>query len=370
MKLRWLIFVLLMRVTAGCAEMQPATDQSPRMIQVEGHGEARANPDRAAISFEIVTRGSNAQEAGEQNAKVADKAIAALKAKVGTGGGVETGGYSVSPLYAQWPRPSGPNWLPRGAPHPPGTYSLPPPYAGAPHLTVTEIRDWSALNYIYVKCDQSVAGHVLDTAQAAGARGTANIQQGSGTAAINLTVLSKAKTASDASTLGTEKTRQIADTIKTELAGKGTVNIGQESVVSESQMVSNQSGSIGYEASSSISVETAAIDQVGSLIDTAIAAGATRASFVKFKLSDDSKARSAAIADASRDAQFKAAAAADALGLKIERVVKITSVGDFIPQEQQHGYRAAVFSAQTASARINPDELTVQATVSVTYELE
>jgi uncharacterized protein YggE len=188
-KLGWVIFVLLMLVTAGCAVKQPATDQSPRMIQVEGHGEERANPDQAVISFEIVTSGSNAQEAGEKNAKVADKAIAALKAKVGTGGRVETGGYSVSPLYAQWPRPSGPYWLPPGAPHPPGTYSLSPSYAGAPHQTVTEIRDWSALNYIYVKCDQSVAGHVLDTAQAAGARGTANIQQELGTAAINVTVL-------------------------------------------------------------------------------------------------------------------------------------------------------------------------------------
>jgi uncharacterized protein len=184
--------------------------------------------------------------------------------------------------------------------------------------------------------------------------------------------LSKAKTASEASTLGAEKTRQIAETINTELAGKGTLRIGQGSVVSESQMVSDQSRrDSGYEASSSISVETAAIDQVGSLIDTAIAAGTTRANFVNFKLRDDSKARSAAIEDASKDAQFKAAAAAQGLGLKIKRVVKITSVGDSnSQQEQQNGYRAAAFSAQTAPTQINPGELTVRATVTVTYELE
>ena len=116
-------------------------------------------------------------------------------------------------------------------------------------------------------------------------------------------------------------------------------------------------------------MQTTAIDQVGSLIDTAIAAGATRADFVTFNLRDDSKARSDAIADACKDAQLKANAAAQALGLKVKRVMKVTSVGDFRPQPV--GYSGS-FSASVVGTTtpITPGEITVPATVTVTYELE
>jgi uncharacterized protein len=362
-KSRSLIFVLLMPVMASCAAQQPAIDQNPRVIQVDGHGEVRASPDQALISFAIETKGSNAQEAGTQNAQIADKVIAALKAKVGASGKVETGGDSLSPLYAKGRRPM-----------------------------VDPTLGWIASNSIYVKCDESVAGDVLDVAEAAGARGTANIQQETGTATIALSVVSNAPTANEASKLVAEKTHEVADAIKPKLAEKGTVSIGWGTVRSGSAMVGNETQkNIGYYAVNSISVETTAIDRVGSLIDTAIAAGASRETFVKFELRDDSKARSEAIAEASKDAQLKANAAAQTLGLKIKRIVKITSVGnvkiastgDFIPQQPVNlvaplapvppgpptlpphlRLRAEAFSAQTTAMPINPSELTVEATVN------
>ena len=145
-------------------------------------------------------------------------------------------------------------------------------------------------------------------------------------------------------------------------------------VQSENEQIGNQVQQeiIGYQSSNSISVETGAINQVGGLIDTAIAAGANRANFVNFNLRDDSRARREAIAAACKDAQLKADAAAQSLGLKVRRVIKIVSAGDFQPQ--QGGYGAGMtqsFSASvTPTTPIKPGELTVNATVTVTYEIE
>jgi uncharacterized protein YggE len=342
-KSRWLIFVLLMPLTSVALAQQPSpTDQNLRIIQMDGHGDAHSKPDQASTSFAIDTKGSTAQEAGAQNARIAEKVIAALKSKVGGGGKVETGGYSLSPLYANTSRPQ-----------------------------VAKISDWNALNDVTVECDPSIAGSVLDAAQAAGVTGTSDTDENSGKATISLNVSALALTASDAQKRSAEKARQLAETLIAKLNGKGTVKIQQGRVQADSeQTFNNQSPElIGYQASNSISAETGSIDQVGSMIDTAIAAGATRANFVTFNLRDDSKARSDAIADACKDAQLKANAAAQALGLKVKRVMRITSVGDFRPQPV--GYSGS-FSASVVGTTtpITPGEITVPATVTVTYELE
>ena len=343
MKSRWLIFILLMPLASVASAQQPTSiDPNLRIIQMDGHGEARTNPDQASVSFAIETKGSTAQEAGAQNAQIAQKVFAALKANVGAGGRVETGGYSLSPLYANT---SGPR--------------------------TTKVSDWSGLNEITVECNPSIAGSVLDTAQSAGVTGTSDTDENSGKATISLNVSATALTASDAQKRSAEKARQLAETLIAKLDGKGTVKIQQGRVQADSeQTFNNQSPElIGYQASNSITAITGSIDKVGGLIDTAVAAGATRANFVNFNLRDDSKARSDAIADACKDAQLKANAAAQALGLKVKRVMKVTSVGDFRPEPV--GYSAS-FQASVVGTRtpITPGEVNVPASVTVTYELE
>jgi uncharacterized protein len=338
-KLRWLIFVLLMPVTAAFAAEPSASDQNLRIIQIDGHGEARTNPDQAFVSFAIETKGSTAREAGVQNAQIAAKVIAALKSKVGAGGKVETGGYALMPLYG----------------------------VSSPQ-SESRIRDWVADNDVVVEGDPSIAGEVLDAAKAAGAVGSGNRTE-TGRAHVELQIVAHALTAAEASKLSAEKAGKVADAIKGKLAGKGTIEINQGALQPEYEPVSTPNQDIiGYQASNSISVETTAIDQVGTLIDTAIAAGANRASFVNFNLRDDSKARSEAIADACKDAQLKANAAAQALGLRVKRVMKVTSVGDFRPY--QGGMSAGVASDAVVRTPIKPGEVMVPAMVTVTYELE
>jgi uncharacterized protein YggE len=66
-KARWLTFVLLMPLTSVAFAQQPSfTDLNVRIIQMDGHGDARVNPDQASTSFAIETKGSTAQEPGRE----------------------------------------------------------------------------------------------------------------------------------------------------------------------------------------------------------------------------------------------------------------------------------------------------------------
>jgi uncharacterized protein YggE len=188
---------------------------------------------------------------------------------------------------------------------------------------------------------------------------------------MDLQIRATALTASEAIKLSAEKAKSVNDAIQRKLAGKGSSKITPGNVQGEHEPVNQNQEVIGYQASNSISAQTAAIDQVGSMIDAAIAAGAMRANFVTFNLRDDSKARGEAMADACKDAQIKANAAAQTLGLKVKRVIKVTSVNDYRSQTGYGGGGAGMGAiVGAATTPIKPSEITVPATVTVTYELE
>jgi uncharacterized protein YggE len=338
-KLRWLILVLLMAPGPAFAADQSAISPNQRIIQMEGHSEVRAVPDQASMSFAIETKGSTAKQAAAQNAQIVQKVIDALRAMVGPKGKVETGGYALIPLY------------------------------GSSGQSEDRIRDWVADNMVSVECDPSVAGSVLDAAHAAGALGSSSIDDASRKATMDLHIRTAALTASEAIKSSAEKAKSVNDAIQEKLASKGSSKIVPGNVQPEHEGGGDRQSVIGYQVSSFISVQTGAIDQLGSMIDAAIAAGANSANSVSFNLRNDASARSQAMAAACRDAQIKADAAAQALGLKVKRVMRITSVGDL--RAQQGAYSSTIVgSSAVAATAIKPGEISVPATVTVTYELE
>lgn len=338
MKLRWLIIVLLMPVTAAFDAEQSGTADNLRIIQVDGHGEARANPDQALIGFSIETKALTAKEASAQNAQMTAKVITALKSKVAPGDKIYAGGYALQPLYSV--------------------------AAGNPVQSDIKVRDWLAEKDVQVQIDPSMVGVVLDAAQAVGVVGSSMINEDAGRATVSVQVQSRALTATEATRLAAERTRKMAAVIREKIGGKNQLSIANARVQAESDQVSYGQVAIGYQVTNSISVETGATDQIGPLTDTAIAAGVSHANGVTLELLDDSKARSEAIADACKDAQLKATAAAQAFGLKVRRIVKITA-GDF--RNQLSGERGV---AGSFTKPLKPNEVIVPAMVTVTYELE
>jgi uncharacterized protein YggE len=121
---------------------------------------------------------------------------------------------------------------------------------------------------------------------------------------------------------------------------------------------------LGYRASHTLTV-TVAPDRAGTVVDTAVDAGATRVDSVQFGLADDTRAslRAAALERATADARADADTVAGAAGLTVEAVRSLTVDGDSGPPVVFERFAAD----DGASTEFRPGEVTVTAQVSAVY---
>ena len=89
-----LLICLPLSVTALLAQT------SPGAIQAIGSATISVNPDQAKLDVGVVTQGTTAQDAGQQNASLTTTMLNALKGVLGTAGTIQTISYSVSPRYS------------------------------------------------------------------------------------------------------------------------------------------------------------------------------------------------------------------------------------------------------------------------------
>ncbi len=189
------------------------------------------------------------------------------------------------------------------------------------------------------------------------------------TADLDLAIDTHAKTAEQAANLNAALATRVIDALKSRLGDKGQITTGGYSLNPDySQRPSENPTIVGYNAQNTVTVHTGALDLVGALIDTAIAAGANRVNSLNFSVKDDARARAEAIAMATRDARAQADALAAALGVKLGKVLKATTVSEARPIPVRLG-RAMAMSANVATP-VEPGEVTVPATVSLTFEIE
>lgn len=126
---------------------------------------------------------------------------------------------------------------------------------------------------------------------------------------------------------------------------------------------------IGYVASNSVQVRVRQIEQVGDLIDRAIAAGSNGVGNLQFSSSRSAELRrealAAAVASACSDAEVMAAAAGGSVG----RLLEMTS-GQSIqpPQPMMMMDRSGVAMAESSITPIEPGELTIWAFVTARWE--
>jgi hypothetical protein len=190
-------------------------------------------------------------------------------------------------------------------------------------------------------------------------------------ASLNLAIETHAPTAQQSAGQNASLAQKVVDALTKKLQGKGKVWTGGYSLYPEyNEPRPNEKPVVtGYRADNSITVETGEIGMLGGLIDTAIEAGANRINFLNFKLRDERQARSQAIALAAKDAQTQAASLAKSLGVTLGPVVKATTVGENQPIPMAR-FAAATVGAMGAPTPVQPNEVTVPATVSITYQIE
>ena len=191
-------------------------------------------------------------------------------------------------------------------------------------------------------------------------------------AGMSFAIETHARTATDAASRNAALAQKVTDALKAKLGDKGKVSTGGYSLSPDYEQHPGRQESptiVGYNAQNSITVETPAMDLLGGLIDTAIAAGANRVNYLNFTLKNDTKARAEALANASRDAQGQAQALAASLNVKLKRLLTASTEGESrpIPVMRAQKYSASMAAVATP---VEAGDITVSATVFLTYEIE
>ncbi len=200
--------------------------------------------------------------------------------------------------------------------------------------------------------------------------GNAEIQAAPDLATLEIAIETHAATADHAAGLNGALAEKVREALSSKLGNKGRLWTGGYSLSPDyTEPREGKPTVTGYTAENTITIETGELGLIGPLIDAAIGAGANRVSSLSYSLHSDSKVRTEAIAKAAREAQTRAAALADALGVKLGPVLRASSEAESRPQPLA---RFAGMAALTAHAPtpITAGEITVPATVSLTYSIE
>ncbi len=142
------------------------------------------------------------------------------------------------------------------------------------------------------------------------ATGQGNVSVTPDQAHIDVSVVTQAATAQDASNQNASIATNVIAQVKQALGTTGTVQTVGYSV---NPNYNNTGALTGYTVTNSIRIMLNDLTRTGSLIDTATQAGATRINSLQFTLKDDSAARSQALQSAVTKAKAKADAMAASL---------------------------------------------------------
>ena len=182
---------------------------------------------------------------------------------------------------------------------------------------------------------------------------------------INIGVEITANSAREAEERNTKVTNKIYESLKSLGLSEKEYSTESYNVYPNRDWENNEID--GYIVSHNIKVDTEKIDLTGDILDKSIESGANQIYGLQFTLKDETEklAREEAYKKASENARLKADAIADGLGVKITKIAKITdSTVDYYPMFKDVSYAEG---ASISSIDVNPGDVTVTASISVSY---
>ncbi|MGI2292802.1 SIMPL domain-containing protein [Paenibacillus sp. GXUN7292] len=122
----------------------------------------------------------------------------------------------------------------------------------------------------------------------------------------------------------------------------------------------------GYKVTHLLQVTLDNVTEAGRLIDMSVANGANMVTSIKFYSSEATKVQQKALIAAVRDAEAKAAAIAEALGVSLSAVpCKVEEVPQ--PEAEPMYFKATAMPLESAASPIEPGQLTVRASARIWY---
>lgn len=204
--------------------------------------------------------------------------------------------------------------------------------------------------------------------------GTGEIRISADTAVISLGVNARDKDVLKAQ----QKVNESIAAIRTALIGQGVKeeNINTEfiNIYAAYDYQNGEEMLAAYNASSTLAIKVTDMESVGTLIDSAFAAGANTLNGISFSASDTEEAESEAMRKAVEDAQKKAEVLAQASGLKITGILTINEGGVYNYENSIGNVNAmrmdTAEAKEDAGTVVQAAKLIVNATVSITFSAE
>ncbi|MEZ5970516.1 MAG: SIMPL domain-containing protein [Hyphomonadaceae bacterium] len=188
-------------------------------------------------------------------------------------------------------------------------------------------------------------------------------------ATINLGVTTEGQTAAAAVAENARRTNALIQALRRAGVAERDIQTANVSVYPQQQYVEGQQPRItGYQANNTVTAKVRNINNTGRVIDAAVGAGGNTVNGVSFSHADPDAqldiARRAAIAEARRRAELYA----NALGMRVNRIVSVSEGGGYAPPMPVALERFAA-AQDAAPTPISPGEIETRVSVNVTFEL-
>jgi hypothetical protein len=187
---------------------------------------------------------------------------------------------------------------------------------------------------------------------------------------VTIAAESRAKTPSEAQKLNADAMSAVLQKLKsTGLPAEAIRTSGYE-LRPEFDYANNRQTLRGYVTRNTIEVRVDDLPKLGQVLDLAVAAGATSVSGIRFDLKERANAEQTALQRAVADARAQAATAAQAAGMRVERIVRIEVQREptMPPPRPMMAMRAEM--AVGGEPPIAPGELEVKVRVVVTSAIQ
>lgn len=189
-------------------------------------------------------------------------------------------------------------------------------------------------------------------------------------AIINLGVTTEGQTASAA--LAENARRMTALTAALRRAGIAERDIQTSNVSVYPQQVYGEGQApriTGYQANNSVTARVRNIENTGRVIDAAVAAGGNTVNGVSFAYQNPDEQLDAARRDAIAEARRRAELYANALGMRVHRIVAVNEGGGFAPPIMAVAVERFAARDAAAPTPVSPGEIETRLNVNVTFEL-
>ena len=181
---------------------------------------------------------------------------------------------------------------------------------------------------------------------------------------LEVGVVTEAKTAAKASASNAARTDAVVRALKKVLPSTSEVATARYTLKPKYERTSQRNEIVGFTASNSVRVKTRDLKGIGNAIDAATSAGANTVGGLYFTLEDDLEARTRALQLATSQARHKADTIAQALGVRIVRVLSAEeSAGDATPVYRAQGRLMAAEAA--VAPPVEAGDVEVRANVSL-----